>query len=956
MRLVDPASPFRVVYSAYHHEYLGYLVAAQYVQLLSDGELSLVHQGAYPDNLKTFASGLEQGDEELIRLLDEITPKRIVKQFGGNPRDEHTFFTQRFEGELKKLAFTFIIRRLGKIIAKLPPDRFFVSGSDGYPAKDKINIISDRASILFHFKRKDDFTRYHPTVRLRDEMLSLQSPDTILFCEDPAWLLHKKELFTFDEPVEGKRLLPFLRGKPFIVIPKDKEKEYYQKFISQMVERYPVRAKGFSIVNVEESPVFSFRVKENHGDSFSFVREVSYGDFTFPLQSEGAVRVFTELEGDSFTFYRVIRNKALEQSKMAFFKPLEPSPHSLTPWEYVEKEKGLAWLSEHMHTISEAGILIEQENQTGLIHFDKPLIVMETQQSGDWFDVKAIVKIAGFEIPFAKFRNHILRQKREFKLPDGNTAILPEAWFADYRHLLEVSEVQEDGAIRIRSYQIPLLNFPSQSSQNGRGKLLDALRDHEEIPIVEPPVGLRATMRQYQLAGLSWLWFLRENGMGAILADDMGLGKTLQTLALLQKCKEEGSLAPHLVVMPTSLIQNWKNEASKFTPELRIHIHTGINRSKDLEVFSQVDIVLTTYGIVRQDIDRIKNFPFEYIILDESQNIKNPESKTSRAIRKLVSRYRLSLSGTPLENTVMDIWSQMTFLNPGLLGGESFFKKFYVTPIERDHDSHRSAKLRRIIYPFILRRLKDQVEKDLPPKVEKLHYCEMTDSQREFYEETRSSYRNYLLDLIANGEWRKNKLNILTGIQQLRQIAIHPQLLDKEQYRLKDSGKYQEVKRLLAQILDKQDSKVLIFSQFVKMLDLLREDLDKEGISYCYLDGGTRDRDAQVAKFQTNDDIKVFLISLKAGGVGLNLTAADYVFILDPWWNPAVENQAVDRSHRIGQKKTVFYYKFITQDSIEEKILRLQQDKSNLSNDLLTLDEDVYKSLEARDLEELFDS
>ena len=505
----------------------------------------------------------------------------------------------------------------------------------------------------------------------------------------------------------------------------------------------------------------------------------------------------------------------------------------------------------------------------------------------------------------------------------------------------------------IKKYQVPLLNLPSKSS--GKSELLKMMENLDDIPQIPPPEHLHATLRNYQVAGVNWLHFMKDHGMGAILADDMGLGKTLQTLALLQKETEnpEHTPGPSLIVMPTSLIHNWQNEARKFTPKLRVHIHAGVNRVKDVAAFNSYSLILTTYGIVRQDIDLLKTFPFHYVILDESQMIKNPESKTAKAVRKLISRHRLSLTGTPIENTVMDLWSQMSFLNPGLLGNESFFKKFYVVPIEKGKDAKKSAKLRRIIYPFILRRRKQKVEKELPPRIEKLHFCEMTTVQKELYDETRSTYRNYLLELINQGAWKKNKLNILTGLQKLRQIAIHPKMVEPDAYELKHSGKYKEVSRLLKSVISKNRSKVLIFSQFVKMLHILRDDLVEDGVKFCYLDGSTRDRQEQVRRFQTDKEIKIFLISLKAGGVGLNLTAADYVFILDPWWNPAVENQAIDRSHRIGQDRTVFYYKFITQDSIEEKILSLQRRKSQLSDDIITVEEDFYKSLEAGDLEDL---
>ncbi|MEL6590673.1 MAG: DEAD/DEAH box helicase, partial [Bacteroidota bacterium] len=670
------------------------------------------------------------------------------------------------------------------------------------------------------------------------------------------------------------------------------------------------------------------------------------------LSDKGAVKTFMKKEDDNFNFYRIKRAKEEESKIFGFLEDLRPNPHSLTPWELIDKETGLSWLSNHTQDVREKGIEIIQENKSNRLRLVRPELSLNTEEQGDWFDIKAVVRIGAFEIPFIKFRNHILKGKREFILPDGTIAILPEEWFSDYRHLLEVSEVNEGSeTLSIKKYQAPLLNFPSREGQ-GRKQLLETMASLERIPTVPPSANLKATLRNYQQEGLNWLNFMKEHHMGGILADDMGLGKTLQTLSLLQReYQEEGN--PSLIVLPTSLIHNWQNEARKFTPDLSIFIHTGINRPKDPQIFSAYNLILTTYGIVRQDIKMLKDYPFKFVILDESQNIKNPESKTAKAIRKLVSEYRLSLTGTPIENTVMDIWSQMAFLNPGLLGSESFFKKFYVSPIEKENDPKRSAKLRRIIYPYILRRKKQQVEKDLPPRIEKLHYCEMTETQESWYQETRSQYRNYLMELISQGAWKKNKLNILTGLQKLRQIAIHPQMIDKEAYKLEDSGKYIEVKRLLKQVISKKRSKVLIFSQFVKMLHLLRDDLKEEGITYNYLDGSTKNRQEQVDTFQNDPSIQVFLISLKAGGVGLNLTAADYVFILDPWWNPAAENQAIDRSHRIGQKRTVFYYKFITEGTIEEKILNLQQRKAQLSDDIISVEEDIYKSLNAGDLEAL---
>ncbi|MEZ4826312.1 MAG: DEAD/DEAH box helicase [Bacteroidia bacterium] len=951
MRLVDPGLSFTAVYSVFHHEYLGYMFGAHIVQLLPSGDLSLVHHRLVPENMEEFLHGLDEKDKTLIKLADEISPKKIIKKFGGNPRNEAEFFTTRFVGELANLATNFVQRKVAVILTLLEGKRIFEMGNDGYPAKEPITLLDEKASVWFHFRKKESFTRYYPTIKLRGESVKLMGLDARLICLQPAWVLLNGELFTFEEDVDGKKLLPFL-VKEYIVINRETEAVYFEKFIARVIESYNVVAKGFDIIDVEENPEFQILVKEHDGSSISILPRVRYGSFCLDLLKTGKIQAHLHKSNEGYTFHRIFRDVKAEKVMTDFLDAISPNKNSLTPWEYVEKEKGLAWISSFQEKLSHRGIQIVQENKSYRINLARPEISLTTQDAGDWFDIKAIVTIGQFQIPFIKFRSHILRNKREYELPDGSVAILPDEWFSDYQHLLEVSEVHDGETISIKKYQAPLLNFPSRS--NGTQRLFESARQLDRVPEAPLPTHLKAELRNYQFQGYNWLMFMKSHNMGAILADDMGLGKTLQALTLLQKLKESGeSQPPTLVILPTSLVHNWKNEAEKFTPQLQVHIHTGINRAKNPEIFSAYDIILTTYGIARQDIEILRTFPFNYVILDESQVIKNPESKTARAIRKLVAMHRLSLTGTPIENTVMDIWSQMAFLNPGLLGNETFFKRFYVQPIEKERDAKRSAKLQRIIYPFILRRKKQQVEKELPPKIEKLHYCDMTDSQKEFYEETRSSYRNYLLELISQGTWKKNKLNILTGLQKLRQIAIHPQLVDKEQFDLESSGKYQEVKRMLEQVVHKKRSKVLIFSQFVKMLQILRADLDQEGIRYNYLDGSTRDRQAQVDSFQQDKDIQVFLISLKAGGVGLNLTAADYVFILDPWWNPAVENQAIDRSHRIGQKKTVFYYKFITTESIEEKILNLQRKKAQLSDEIINVEEDMYKSLDIGDIEDL---
>ena len=427
---------------------------------------------------------------------------------------------------------------------------------------------------------------------------------------------------------------------------------------------------------------------------------------------------------------------------------------------------------------------------------------------------------------------------------------------------------------------------------------------------------------------------------------------TVQTLAMLQHRRESGDAqgAASLLVLPTSLVFNWLSEAQKFTPDLRLLAYTGTYRDKNPAQFADYDVVLTSYGIVRLDTDLLASYKFDYVILDESQAIKNPGSTTSQAVRQLRSKHRLILTGTPVENSTMDLWSQMSFINPGLLGTQAFFRKEFLKPIEKHQDEGRTRRLHALIKPFILRRHKAQVAKELPEKTEQLSYCTMTEEQAHAYEETKSFYRNKILRNLDEHGPASTQFLLLQGLTRLRQIANHPRLADDTYTH--ESGKLREVLRMIRNVVA-EGHKVLVFSQFVQHLALVRAALDERQLAYAYLDGATRDRPAEVARFQEDGSLKIFLISLKAGGVGLNLTAADYVFILDPWWNPAVEAQAVDRAHRIGQQRPVFTYKFITQGTVEEKILALQRRKLALVSELIATDETVIKHLTRADIEEL---
>ncbi|MFN6944605.1 MAG: DEAD/DEAH box helicase [Cytophagaceae bacterium] len=621
----------------------------------------------------------------------------------------------------------------------------------------------------------------------------------------------------------------------------------------------------------------------------------------------------------------------------------------------LEKTAAFSWLNRHREELLSQGYLFKQNSKDGKRYFvGTSSINLEVKENNDWFDIHAIIKFGEFEIPFLTLRNYILKKKKEFELPNGEIAVIPEEWFSQYSELFGFIEEDTTKGVKLKKHHLSLV----QDLRTGNlaqviiDRKLEKLKEFDEIEDSDLPKGFKGLLRPYQKAGYNWMQFLQKYSFGGCLADDMGLGKTVQTLALLQSQKEQGAANASLLIMPTSLLYNWEMEAGKFTPELKIFNYTGTYREKNVEQFEGYDLVLTSYGTTRIDVDLLSRYKFNYIILDESQAIKNPESNIAQAVKELHSKHRLILTGTPIENSIMDLWSQMSFINPGLLGTQTFFKNEFLAPIEKRQDENKVKRLYSIIKPFILRRHKSQVATELPEKVENIKYCKMSTDQEAEYEKVKSEYRNMILDSIEKNGVSKSQLLLLQGLTKLRQLANHPKLVLPEYSG--SSGKMEDIVHMLQGALGK-DHKILIFSQFVKHLAIIKEYLLKENIEYAYLDGATKERQGQVELFQNNEDVKVFLISLKAGGVGLNLTAADYVFILDPWWNPAVEAQAIDRAYRIGQKNKVFTYKFITKNTVEEKILNLQMNKKKLAEELITTEESFVKSLSREDITSIFD-
>jgi superfamily II DNA or RNA helicase len=482
----------------------------------------------------------------------------------------------------------------------------------------------------------------------------------------------------------------------------------------------------------------------------------------------------------------------------------------------------------------------------------------------------------------------------------------------------------------------------------------EKLKKFEQIPDYPLSPNFNGQLRGYQSAGFKWLYFLRDYGFSGCLADDMGLGKTVQTLALLRTLKDNNQLNTSLLVVPVSAIPNWESEISKFSPGLTVHRHKGPNRDKDAAGWKKNDLIITSYATLRGDVELFRGFEFDYIILDEAQNIKNISSQVSKAAKILNARNRLALSGTPIENNSMELWSLFDFLSPGFLGPHRWFNRQFANPIEKEKDDAKASLLKKMIYPFILRRKKEDVETELPGKIEIVSTLDMEDDQQELYAQTARYYRDQLDAEIDENGVAGSSIKILEGMLRLRQICLFPGLVDKKFNHI-PSSKFEHFKELLEDILA-EGHKVLIFSQFVEVLRILKSHCDQESLPYSYIDGSmeVNARGAMIERFQGDENTRLFLLSLKAGGVALNLTAADYVVIFDPWWNPAVEAQAIDRSHRIGQTRNVMVYRMVMKDSIEQKMLELQERKKTLVDNLITSDANTFKNLRKEDILDLF--
>lgn len=806
-------------------------------------------------------------------------------------------------------------------------------------------------SLAFALTRQAGWLQLHCFIVINNQQFPLTGFERnhfLLRSRSEYFILQKQDISTLDIFKEG-----------MLQVTERDEAAFIADTVKPLMEKYPVDLGDIIKTEIiDEEPAAQVFVSELNENFLLIKLQWLYGEFAVEDWDESETIIET-----GSTVYKVIRKKQPEQALIATIRQLHSKfAFQSNGYFHLNFKEALQqnWFVRFYNTLRDAGIPVFGMQQLRKFKYNPhaPVITISTGNRIDWFDITVQVSYGGMLVPLQELRKAIINRQQFILLEDGSLGMLPEEWINKYALMMRLGQVKE-GVLQLPATNWTIVDQLQDQFNDAalQARLEDRKKRFQAIDNIAThavPAAITATLRDYQQAGFQWLCLLDELGWGGCLADDMGLGKTLQTICFLQWLTQKYPNETQLVVCPTSLIYNWENELKKFAPGIDYHIHYGADRVFDRTVFDKAHIIITSYGMLRSDMEHFSEYTFGYVVLDESQAIKNPASQVTKAVQALQARNRIALSGTPVQNNTQDLYAQMHFLNPGMLGSREFFKTVFANPIDKYSDPEKTAALRRLIYPFMLRRTKEQVARDLPDKTEIILWCEMNSAQRKIYDSFKEHYRQSILGHIEEEGMGKSSIYILEGLTKLRQICDSPAILNEETVYANESIKLEELTREIEE--NTGAHKVLVFSQFTSMLQLAAQSLQQKGIACLYLDGGTtaEHRKKAVQQFQEDASVRVFLISLKAGGVGLTLTAADYVYLVDPWWNPAVEMQAIDRTHRIGQVKKVFAYRMICKDSVEEKILLLQEKKKALAAGLVTDESGFVKKLTKEDISYLF--
>ncbi|MDB5121772.1 MAG: ATP-dependent helicase [Sphingobacteriales bacterium] len=819
--------------------------------------------------------------------------------------------------------------------------------------------------IVLNVSRKEQFYELGLSLKINDETYDLKD----LILKFTYFLSLDDQLFLVDN-LQTLALIELIKKKTdHLLIHESKYKEFNKQLLAKLEDNITIDYQHIKPANPHQLEREGFNSEaekiiylSDFGSQVMIIPVMRYGEAEIPIRTRRQIYGVDE-KGNEFLVKRnnteEIAFTALLIRQHPFFE--EQVTNDLH-YFYLHKKRFLEeeWFLNAFEEWENHQITILGFNEiTGnKLNPHKIKITIHVISGINWFNTIVNARFGKTKASLKQVHKAIRNKSKFVKLDDGSLGILPADWIEKFTNYFNAGEIADEETIRI-----PKINFTA-IEQFFEESLLDEavkneiniyqkrLADFESIKEVEVPEDLLATLRPYQKKGLDWLNFLDDFNFGGCLADDMGLGKTIQIIAFILSLRGKSKHNTNLLIVPTSLIYNWQSEVAKFAPSIRILTIYGANRTKSTKDWHQYEAILTTYGTLLSDVGFLKAYEFNYIFLDESQNIKNPESQRYKAVRSLNSRNKITITGTPIENNTFDVFGQLSFACPGLLGSKQYFRDIYSSPIDKFKDSKRAVELHNKIKPFILRRTKHQVATELPDKTEMVLFCEMKEEQRKIYNTYEKEIREYI-SATDNEVLRKNPMNVLKGLTKLRQICDSPVLMNGEKLPGNESAK---IDTLIEEIESKlPNHKILVFSQFVSMLDLIRKELIQRKIGFAYLTGQTRNRDVVINDFQNNAETRVFLISLKAGGTGLNLTEADYVYLVDPWWNPAVENQAIDRCHRIGQHKNIVAVRLICPGTVEEKIMKLQDSKKELMDDLIKSDTSFMKSFSKEELLSLFE-
>ena len=906
---------------------------------------------------------LPESDRDLLSLLRKLQPSEIDKYISRNSP-----FAAIWENiihheeddlpeETRQLMAEYLLPKLKKLVMESAGNPFVFLLPEGKPFKtaslESLQLQAGELSPHFQVKKNSHYTVY---AKVKTGALDLDLSDNET--NSPLFFLYNNQLHLWkntDVVLLADRFLP--TGKR--VTPTDEWNRYLNQELLPLTREYKVQFDKSLVQEVKDgNPEVKLFLMEK-GDYLVFQPGFIYKGYEVKTKDRDEVII---PQGDKVVIVHRNRDKERE-----FIQQLQ---HLHSGFAYNEDQATLAlkgadvlrnnWFFLFVDAMEEKKIPVFGYESLRHFRFNtaRPQTKIFISSNTDWFDARVDILFGDQQVSVAEVKRALANKQQFVQLGDGTLGILPEEWLKKYSLLFRVGEGKTH-SLKLSRFHASLIDelYETRDEEELTVQLEEKynnLREFRKIHETDPPQHLAPILRPYQVAGFQWLNYLKEIKWGGILADDMGLGKTVQALSFLEHFKNAEGKLKALVVCPTTLIYNWENEIRKFTPALTYRIHHGPTRTRALGELQDHEITITTYGTLRSDIKLLMGVEFDYVILDESQAIKNPSSKVAKAACLLQSKNRLCMSGTPLQNNTFDIFAQMNFLNPGMLGTVEFFRQEFAIPIDKFGEQDQKDHLKKLLYPFILRRTKEQVARDLPEKQEMILFCEMEDAQRQIYDAYRNDFRNQILGTIDTQGIQKSQLTILQGLMKLRQICDSPAILNEQEKFENHSIKLDELAREITENIS--DHKALVFSQFLGMLALIREKLEELGIKYAYFDGSTTapDREKAIQSFQTDNQVRVFLISLKAGGVGLNLTAADYVYIVDPWWNPAVEQQAIDRTHRIGQTKNIFAYRMICKDTIEDKILQLQEKKRALARDIISDETSFVKTLTREDVEYLF--